>query len=85
MNHRLKTWPEPFAAVRSGDKPFEIRQYDRPFAVGDTLELIEYIPGEQRETGHVLRVRVTYFAAGPSWGLPEGLCVMGVRPVQEGR
>jgi len=41
--HQLKTWPEYFERVASGDKPFEYRQADRPFAVGDLLHLREYV------------------------------------------
>ena len=35
--HDLKCWPEPFAAVASGIKTFEVRVDDRPYAAGDTL------------------------------------------------
>lgn len=43
--HHLKCWPTFFAAVKSGDKPFEIRStHDREFRVGDVLELEEFEP-----------------------------------------
>lgn len=42
--HVLKTWPAPFAAVLSGEKRHEIRKADRPFAVGDVLQLREWDP-----------------------------------------
>ena len=44
MTHSLKTWPEYFKAVKSGDKTFEIRKDDRQFMVGDIIELLEYEP-----------------------------------------
>lgn len=43
--HSLKVWPRFFAAIKSGEKTFEIRsKSDRVFAVGDLLELEEFEP-----------------------------------------
>ena len=56
--HELKTWPQYFAAVRSGKKRFEIRRNDREFAVGDVLVLREFDP-EQDEP--------SYEPAKPVW------------------
>jgi hypothetical protein len=44
--HRLKTWPEYYAAIQEGRKPFELRFNDRQFAVGDKLILEEFVPCE---------------------------------------
>lgn len=44
MIHELKTWPKDFVAVRAGKKAHEARLADRPFAVGDDLVLLEWIP-----------------------------------------
>lgn len=94
--HVLKTWPAPFAAVLDGTKRHEIRKADRPFAVGDVLELREWDPeimgrglrgGSHFEgttrgyTGRSLTVRVTYITRGGEWGVPDGLCVMSIAPV----
>lgn len=38
--HTLKTHPAPFQAVLDGSKRHEIRKADRPFAVGDVLEML---------------------------------------------
>ena len=54
MTHNLKTWPSFFQAVKSKIKPFEIRENDRNFEVGDTLILEEFSPcPECKGTGRV--------------------------------
>lgn len=81
MTHELKTHPEPFAAIISGSKRYEIRSTcDRSFLVGDTLRLREFDPTNERYTGFFLDVRVTHLTRGGEWGLPITLCVMGIEP-----
>lgn len=77
--HRLKTWPEFFAAVKSGVKTFDVRREDagREFRVGDTLILEEWVPELGAYTGARLAVRVTYVLRGGPF-LPEGLVAMAV-------
>jgi hypothetical protein len=91
--HHLKSWPEPFAAVKTGLKSFEIRKDDRGFMVGDFLCLREWDPGKEKPdhalrgsplipvgeyTGQEVWVKVQYKTSGGSWGLPPGLCVLGI-------
>lgn len=75
--HELKTWPQNFRAVRSGDKRFEIRRDDRGFAVGDTLKLREWNPETGQYTGAVDYVVVTYILRGVP-GLSDEFCVMSI-------
>ena len=42
--HTLKTWPEQWDSVNSGEKKFEFRKDDRGFKVGDVLVLYRYDP-----------------------------------------
>ncbi len=79
--HRLKTWPGPFAAILSGVKRYEIRENDRGFSVGDTLQLVEYDQTRRCETGRELSVMVLYMSPGGTWGLPSNLCVMSIEKV----
>jgi hypothetical protein len=91
--HELKTWPEPFQAVLDGRKRYEIRKNDRGYQVSDVLNLREWaIPTDPRfdqrgftgYTGRSLRVVVTYMTSGGEWGIPVGMCVMGIKPASEG-
>ncbi len=65
--HSLKTWPEPWHAVRSGAKTFEVRRDDRGFAVGDELLLRLFDPSESKQMsgGFVLVEGVSHF--GKTW------------------
>ncbi len=75
--HELKTWHEPFQAVWNGAKNFEVRKFDRPFGVGDTVMLREYDPEIDRYSGRVAKRVITYLVPGGAWGLPKDLCVFG--------
>lgn len=84
--HRLKTWPVEFAASESGDKPFEVRVADRPYARGDMVALVEWAPdgaGGGADTGRIGWRLITYVMAGGAWGLPPHLCVLGLAPVAD--
>ena len=58
--HVLKTWPEYFKEVESGNKNFELRLNDRDFQVGDRLDLMEYDPNSNTYSGNHLHKKVTY-------------------------
>ncbi len=75
--HELKTHPEPFAAIQSGRKTFELRWDDRDFQVGDVLVLREW-DQEMGYTGDVLARRVSYLLLGEAWGLPPGFVIMSL-------
>ncbi len=92
MIHELKCVPEFFEAVASGDKPFEVRRDDRRFEVGDVLQLKEFVtaalpvnPGQSRDTGRMIERRVTYVLRHADFpdGVPDGWCVLGLKPVTE--
>lgn len=80
MEHQLRTWPEYFAALRSGAKSFELRKDDRNprFAVGDTLVLEEFNPENGQYTGNVEVRDISYILRdAPEFGLKPGFCVIG--------
>lgn len=89
--HDLKTWPKPFAAVRAGLKPWELRLNDRDHQVGDTLRLREWSPAIPDDypnpgfyTGQVEERLVTWMLDGGRFGLPKGYVIMSLAPPPEG-
>ena len=73
--HKLKLWPEYFAAVADGRKTFEIRKNDRDYQVGDMLLLQEFAPDEGF-TGRVLDRKITYIT---DFAQQDGYVVMGIK------
>ena len=52
--HHLKTWPEFFSVLSTGEKTLEVRKNDRGFKVGHILHLREFIPcGECHGSGRI--------------------------------
>ena len=82
-SHRLKTWPDSFAALRAGKKPFEYRRDDRPggYQIGDFLDLAEWDPSEQNYTGAAVHAEVTHVLRAPKHGVPDGFAVLGLADV----
>lgn len=85
--HVLKTHPQYLADVISGSKNFEVRRDDRGFAIGDTLELVEW-PIPDAHCRHLncrvddskrrrFSVRVSYILRGGEWGIEPGYVVLG--------
>ncbi|WP_184722622.1 ASCH/PUA domain-containing protein [Caulobacter sp.] len=66
--HELKTWPKYFAAVRSGQKRFEIRRNDRDFKVGDILVLSEFDPATDTYTGQAEERQITFLLSEEDYG-----------------
>lgn len=77
-HHHLKTWPQYFEAVSSGEKTFEVRKNDRNFKVGDILHLDEWCPSQAEYLGRSVARRVTYIT---DFGQREGCVIMGIEPV----
>jgi hypothetical protein len=76
--HELKTWPDQFAAVVDGSKPYEVRLDDRGFAVGDLVRLAEWDPADERYTRRETTRRVTHVLEAGTFGLRPGYVVLGL-------
>ncbi|WP_048948091.1 DUF3850 domain-containing protein [Enterococcus faecalis] len=72
--HELKTLPEYFEAVVSGNKRFEIRKNDRNYKKGDILRLNEYKDGQY--TGDVHVAEITYIT---DYAQQDGYVVLGIK------
>lgn len=81
MTHTLKTWPEYYKAVESGNKTFEVRRFDRPFKVGDTIILQEYDNEKSEYSGKELIMAITYILQGGAFGIESNFCVIGIKQV----
>lgn len=79
--HALKCWPEYYAAMASAHKLFEVRQNDRDFHVGDHIILSSWDPLEQRYLGPRTTCLITYVLPGGSFGIEEGYCILGIKPL----
>jgi hypothetical protein len=73
--HYLKCWPEYFQAVKSGAKPFEIRENDRDYKVGDVLILKEWHMGMQKYTGDEEERTISYMT---TYNQKSGYVVLGL-------
>lgn len=62
--HELKIWPEFFEAQDDGRKPWEVRNNDRDYQVGDKLLLTEWSP-ETGYTGRCMVRVITYMCDLP--------------------
>ena len=79
-HHHLKTWPEYFQAIKSGQKNFELRVNDRNFQSGDHVTLEEWNPVTKEYTGRIDEY-VIGFIVDSEWGLQSGWCAFGLLPI----
>lgn len=79
--HELKSWPDIFQAMLDQRKTFDFRKNDRGFELADILMLKEWDPKKEEYTGRELHVQVTYILTSWPQGLPEGHCIMQVKPL----
>jgi len=84
MTHALKTWTEYYKEIENGDKTFELRKDDRPFAPLDTVIAQEYDYEKQKYTGKETAFTITYILRNAKqFGLKDGFCILGLQPKRE--
>ena len=77
QHHDLKTLPEYYIALESGEKTFEVRFNDRNFKKYDVLHLQEFVPPETY-TGREMKFEVTYVLDNSDF-CKEGYVVLGIK------
>ena len=77
QNHELRIGPGCFAAVKAGNKPFDVRENDRNFQLGDELLLREVELETEQYTGRTTTRWVSYVLQGGVFGIQPGWCVLG--------
>ena len=86
-NHDLRSWPEYFAPILSGEKSFDLRKHDRKFEVGDRIRFQEYEPDTNTYSGRECWRDIVYIFEGighqgaiePLKGLVRGYCILGLK------
>jgi hypothetical protein len=68
--------------MRAEEKLYELRKDDRDYRRGDLLVSCEYDPETDTFSREVDFYTVTYKTSGGTFGLPEGLCILGCRPLR---
>lgn len=81
--HHLKTWPDYFEKMVSGEKTFEARKNDRDFKVGDILNLQEWDNETEQYSGRELNVKVIHILRGGIFGTKRGHCFMSIEPLPQ--
>ena len=85
QKHELKTWPEFFASLLSGEKTFELRKNDRDFRIGDQLHLREWSPETKTYSGREIIKGVRYMLShrdgagcAADFGLAPGYVILAL-------
>jgi hypothetical protein len=85
IEHRLKSWPQFFERIVSGEKTHELRRADRDFRVGDILRLREFDPQTNQFTGREHSVIISYITsaelpcAASQDALHPDFCVLSIK------
>jgi hypothetical protein len=89
LKHKLKSWPQFFKLILSGEKTHELRRSDdRNFHVGDLLLLQEFDPKTNHYTGRELKVKITYITSAKhpcalsQTALHPDFCILSIKKVQ---
>lgn len=83
MNHRIKIREEYADAVLSGDKSFEVRENDRGYQKGDTVQF-QVIDNLRLPIGHPLNDReflITYVLSG--WGIKDNWVAFSIEQIRK--
>lgn len=89
--HCVKCLPPYFAAIRSGEKTFDVRRDDRGYQRGDFIVLQEFDPSRiqtpmcGRYTGEEERREITWILTGGQFGIEPGYVVLALKEISHER
>ena len=84
----LKSWPKFFRPIVSETRTHELREDDRGYAVGDSLELHEYDPDSASYTEATAIATVTSLTSAETTcavsdvALHPGYCILSIRVLE---
>lgn len=84
-SHELKSWPQFFNPIITGDRRHELRRNDRDYRVGDSLVLREFDPSRGAYTGRSCTAVVTSITSRDEpcavsvEGLSQDFCILTIR------
>lgn len=78
MHHEIKSWPEQFQAVHTGNKKHEVRKFDRDYQPGDDITLREWNPSDEKYTGREIKAVITDVTWPGMFGLPWDIGVFSI-------
>jgi hypothetical protein len=88
-HHQVKSWPDFYEPILDGRKKFDLRQQDRNYATGDTIEFLEYDDRLGRYTGRKMTKIITFVMEGigsgaikPVAGLFRGYAILSLGDVE---
>ena len=85
--HTLKTHPNYWDAVKSGEKTFEIRLDDRGFQKGDTLVLQRAFKNSttnkwQGDDENEIECKISYILTGGQFGIEPGYVILALQEIK---
>lgn len=79
----LKTLPQYYKRVKSGEKKFEVRLNDRDFQVNDIYYLRYFNPNNEKDLRpYNIPILITYVFTGGKYGLSDEYCVFGFKKLK---
>lgn len=81
--HSVKSWPEYYRPVVSGEKTFEVRVGDdRVYQVGDLIDMVEIDKDTRQPTGAHATREITYVMHGGPF-IPPNVWILGLKMPKE--
>ena len=78
MEHKIKIIEQFAEEHLSGKKPWELRENDRNYKVGDTI-IFTIVDRYYKPIGKHYKREITYLFEGGMYGLEKGFCIFTIK------